>query len=138
LFESTKKESSAWFFIDRASVVAFKVLLSYFYEGNVKLQPGELPNAVIGACFLARRFGLHDLSSRFWAALTLRRSTLAVGNTLDRLDTARFYRLEDQKNACLAFFDEHAVEVFEDASFLNLTEVSSKCLICTSRYSISH
>jgi hypothetical protein len=123
LFKLTKKASSARIILEDTTADAFKVLLSYFYEGNVELQPGASNKTVSDVLDLARRCGVYDELAT-WVALTLR-STLAVGNVLARLCLARSYELVELENACLAFFDKNAREVFQDVSFLKLSKVSS-------------
>ncbi len=107
--------------LQQTPLAGFKTLLSFCYRPCANQLQGVSEEAVLDLLALARRYPFGPLVSLLARAL---RSDLTVGNLLARLDSALHHGLEELEKACLAFFDKHAMEMFEDASFLKLSKVS--------------
>ncbi|XP_048507554.1 BTB/POZ domain-containing protein 9 isoform X2 [Athalia rosae] len=117
LYGGLKESNQQEIELKGTNLPAFKELLKYVYTGHMSLA-NQREEVILDILGLAHQYGFLDMETAVSDHL---REILNIKNVCLIFDAARLYQLEFLTKVCHEYMDEHALEVIQHDSFLQLS-----------------
>ncbi|CAF3462340.1 unnamed protein product, partial [Rotaria sp. Silwood2] len=106
--------------IKECKAAAFKILLHYIYTGQISLTK-ENEDILLDLLGLVHQYGFEQLENSLSIYI---QSILSLNNVCIIYDTACLYKLNNLREHCALFIDNHAKEIIKTNEFFALSSVS--------------